>query len=178
MKLLSNTYIKIILIVIISLGVFTAWEFGFERAYEKLLVGTTNIVVSFVKKETKIEIETNPTTKKDYFKVTTLIQGRKGSYPQEVGGLLQPAVIILSWQIFLFFIINRKSAFRALWINFLIFLFFQVIFLVLLTGYYNSEFQKFVFNLMIDTFYVIALILIIKDNMLYPIFKKEQSKKV
>ncbi|NQU33868.1 MAG: hypothetical protein HQ521_11575 [Bacteroidetes bacterium] len=172
-KLISSTRNKIILLLLISLVVFTGWEYGMETGYLKVLVGTTNLSVGVIKKDTKVELETTISKENPYqFKVSTIVDGRKGSYPQEIGGIVQPFVIILSWQIFLFFVLTRRSALRSLAVNFVIFLLVQVIFLIFLTGYYTSDFQKFVYDMMMDSFYIIAIILIIKDNMLYPIFRR------
>jgi hypothetical protein len=85
---------------------------------------------------------------------------------------MEPFVIVLSWQLFLFFVTNKKTAFKLLAINTGIFMAIQVLFLYFLTGYYNSEIQKFLFDMMLDNFYIIALILVIKDNMLHPVFKR------
>lgn len=175
MKILQSPINKVILLILISIVVFTGWEAGIENSYLKLLVGTTNLTVGSIKEGTNIEIESTGLPDEPYqFKVNTIIQGRKGSYPQEVGGLLQPFVIVLSWQIFLFFVLSLNSALRSLSMNFLVFLLLQVLFLVLLTGYYSSDMQKFLYEVMMDSFYVIAIILVIKDNMLFPVFKKQK----
>ena len=150
---------------------FTTWQYGVEKVYLNILTGTTNAVLSIIKDDTNIDIEETGISKTPYqFKVTTVIEGRVGSYPQEIGGLLQPTVIILTWQIFLFFVLKMRSAGRLTLINLSIFLIFQIFFLVLLTGYYTSDTQQFLYNVMLDSFYVIAVILIIKDNIFNPVF--------
>ncbi len=175
MKILQSPINKVILLILISIVVFTGWEAGIEQYYLKLLVGTTNLTVGSIKEGTSVEIVSTGLPDEPYqFKVNTIIQGRKGSYPQEIGGLLQPFVIVLSWQIFLFFVLSLNSALRSLGMNFLVFLLLQVLFLVLLTGYYSSDMQKFLYEVMMDSFYVIAIILVIKDNMLFPVFRKQK----
>lgn len=173
MKIFSSTRNKVLLIIVISLLVFTAWQFGMEKVYAKILVGTTNVFLSVSKEDTFIELE-NDNARSDtfHYKVHTRIEGRKGSYPQETGGVMQPFVIILSWQLFLFFVLKRKQALTSFLINIGIFILIQVIFLILLTGYYNSSFQQYVYTMMLDSFYIFALILVIKDNMYYHIFRK------
>ena len=109
------------------------------------------------------------------FRVYTRVQGRMGNYPQETGGLMEPLVIVLSWQLLLFFILDYKTALKLLGINLVTFIFIQVLFLVFLTGYYNSSVQQFLFDMMLDNFYIIALILVIKDNILYPVFQKKKK---
>lgn len=170
MKFLRKTRNKIILIILISILVFAAWESGLEVIYARTLVGTSNVVLSIVKDETHIELEKN--YDKYQFRVYTLVQGMKGHYPQELGGLLQPFVIVLSWQIFLFFVLRIRTAFASLGMNVGTFLLIQVFLLYLLTGYYNAETNKFIYTSMLDSFYVIAVILVIKDNLLYRVFGK------
>ncbi len=176
MKLLSSKTNKIILLLFISLLIFTGWQYGGEQIYTKLLVGATNVSLKIVKKDTSIEYEKQKGNSGLYqFKVNTRIDGKMGSYPQEVGGLMQPFVIILSWQIFLFFIIKRKNAIKALLTNVAVFMLVQMVFLILLTGYYTSDIQQFIFTIMIDCFYIIALILVIKDNILFSLFTSKKS---
>ncbi len=170
MKFLRKTRNKILLIIGISILVFAGWESGLEIIYAKSLVGTSNVVLSVVKEQTHIELEK---AKKGYqFRVYTLVGGRKGHYPQEIGGLLQPFVIILSWQLFLFFVLRTRTAFASLGINIGIFLLIQVYLLYLLTGYYNSDTNKLIYSSMLDSFYVFAVILVIKDNLLFRVFGK------
>lgn len=169
MKFFSKTRNKIILIFAITIMVFTVWEVGFERIYSNFLIGTSNIVLKIAKENTYIELE--KVNNAYQFKVHTMVTGRKASFPQEIGGLLQPFVIILSWQIFLFIILKTRPAFKSMVVNFVIFTLIQIFFLYILTGYYNSDFNKFVFSTMLDTFYIFALILVIKDNLLYGVFR-------
>jgi len=170
--MLTSNINKAILLILISIIVFGAWELGLEKKYEQALVGITNKTLPIIKKNTRIELEKEPNNDTYQFRVYTRIQGRMGNYPQETGGLMEPFVIVLSWQLFLFFVINIKSAFKLFLANLLTFLFIQIVFLVFLTGYYNSSVQQFLFDMMLDNFYIIALILVIKDNILYPVFRK------
>ncbi len=172
MKQIDSNWKKIVLLIIISMMIFGGWEWGMERVYEKALVVVTNVTLKVIKKDTRIELEES-TKGKYQFRVYTTIEGRKGNYPQETGGLLEPFVIVLSWQLFLFFVMNPKNAVRLLGINIGIFLFFQVLFLIFLTNYYSFSIQKFLFDMMLDNFYIVALILVIKDNMLFPVFRKK-----
>jgi len=172
MTLLTSRRNKIILLIAISMLIFGVWEMGMEKVYEKALVSITNVALHVVKKDTRITLEKTDTKDTYQFRVYTRVQGRMGNYPQETGGLMESFVIVLSWQLFLFFVIKRKNAFKLLGVNVGIFVAFQMLFLILLTGYYNSSIQQYLFNMMLDNFYIIALILVIKDNMIYPVFRK------
>ncbi len=170
--MITSNIIKTIFLIIISIVVFGAWELGLENVYEETLVEITNDALSVLKKDTRIDLEKKQNSDAYQFRVRTRIQGRMGSYRQETGGLMEPFVIVLSWQLFLFLVLKFKSALKLLIINLTIFLFLQVIFLFFLTGYYNSIIQQFLFDMMLDNFYIIALILVIKDSILYPTFRK------
>jgi len=175
MKIISSSRNKIIVLLFISIIIFTGWQFGLETVYTKVLVGATNISLSVVKTDTHIELEKKENTDLNQFRVYTTVDGRKGNYPQETGGFLQPFVLILSWQIFLFLILDRKTAFKSLGINIGIYFLTQVIFLIMLTGYFTSTIQQYLFDIMLDSFYIIALILVIKDNIFYGVFLKKQN---
>jgi hypothetical protein len=170
--MLTSNRNKIFLLILISIIIFSAWELGLERIYEKTLVGITNTTLPVLKKDTRIELEEIPNKDTYQFRVYTRVHGRFGNYPQETGGLMEPFVIVLSWQLFLFFLLHYKTALKLLVINLIAFILIQVIFLVLLTGYYNSAIQQFLFDMMLDNFYIVALILVIKDNILHPAFRK------
>jgi hypothetical protein len=47
----------------------------------------------------------------------------------------------------------------------------QVLFLILLTQFYNSDFVAFIYNLLIGNFYILALFLILKDSLRYRLIK-------
>lgn len=170
MALVSSKAAKIVALIIISAIVYTGWLSGLETGYTRVLVAGTNVALSIVKKDTRIELE--KINNAYQFKVRTRIEGRKASFTQPFGSLLQPFVIVLSWQIFLLIAISFKSAIKAFGVNAGIFLMLQIIFLILLTGYHTSETQKFIYVLLMDSFYIIGLVLVIKDNMLYPVFRK------
>ena len=55
MKLLSSTRNKIILLLLITLLVFTGWQAGLETVYAKLVVSTTNYTLDVIKDDTRIE---------------------------------------------------------------------------------------------------------------------------
>ncbi len=170
MKLLSSTRNKIILLLLISVLVFIGWQAGMEIAYARVLVATSNVGLSIVKKHTKIKLE--ETNGKYEFQAHVLINGKRAHYPQETGSIMQPFVIILSWQIFLFLALQWKKALKSFGVNVVIFVLVQMIFLILLTGYYDSTAQQLFYDIMLDSFYVVAVVLIIKDNLLYPVFRK------
>lgn len=173
MARITSNRVKVPILIAITILVYAGWQARIEPIYARILTGGTNIALSIVKKSTKIEVEKENKTYQ--FRVRTMIDGRKASFPQGFGSLLQPFVIILSWQLFLFFALHYKTALRAMGINLGIFYLIHVLFLILLTGYHTSAFQKYIYVMMMDSFYIIALVLVIKDNMLYPVFSKAKT---
>jgi len=149
---------------------------GAEKVYTRVLLSATNGSLNVINKGAHIELEEITGMKEHYqFKVNAVIGGRTGSYPQKIGGMLQPFVIILTWQIFLFFILTPKTALRAFLINVGLFILIQIFFLILLTNYYSSDSARYIYTMLLDSFYIVALILIIKDNMMYNIFTKKSD---
>ena len=113
------------------------------------------------------------------FIVQTIIDGKKGSYPQKADLILLPFIMVLTWQILLFFNLPRKYAVRSALENIIVFYLIQVIYVLLLTSYYNSGTVKFLYDLLLDSFYIIALFLIVKDAFKYQLigFVKQVKEK-
>lgn len=165
---------KIAILVAASAIITVLWFNGLEKAYAHLLVFSSNTLIGIGSDQTQIALETRDSEL--IFRVSTVIDGRKGSYPQRAQSLLLPTVIVLSWITLLFFCLPRKAAIRQSGIDFGLFLLFQIFFMILLTFYYNSGFAKYLFHLMMEAFYIFAIILIIKDSLKHPeIWKKAQN---
>jgi Mn2+/Fe2+ NRAMP family transporter len=157
---------KIIILIAASLVFALLWFSGLEKVYAHVLAFTTNTIVGSGSGNTNIKVMENDGEL--VFQVSTLVDGRRGSYPQRAQTLLLPAVLVLAWQVLLFFGLPLKRALKTAGINLGIFLGFHVVFMLLLTAYYNSEVAKFFFHLMMETFYIVALVIIIKDSIRYP----------
>ena len=170
MVIISSIRNKILLLLLISVLFFFAWQAGLETVYTKVLVSTTNFTLSIVNDYDHFEYE--KMNELYQFRVFIEVDGRKGNFVHEPGSMAQPLITIIPWQIFLFFVLKRKSALISLGTNIGIFFLIQIIFLILLTNYYTSEVQQYIFMMIDDSFNIIALILILKDNMLYPVFRK------
>jgi hypothetical protein len=156
--------INILIVIVSSAILLVLWFNGLNWIYAKLVNLGVNICLLF-SSHTSVHLKMDkgvPT-----YIVKTLIEGKKGSYPQEAALILLPFVLILTWQILLFFNLQWKKARRSAIENILIFYVLQVIYLVLLTGYYNSPTVKFIYNLFMDSFYIFGLFLIAKDTFRY-----------
>jgi len=154
-----------ILIVIGASGLLLIlWFNGFDWLYAQLLRFGANVLLLF-SQDTHVGVklvDDAPT-----FIVDTIINGKKGTYPQKADLILLPFIMILTWQILLFFNLPRKYAIRSAIENIVIFYIIQLIYVMLLTAYYNSSAIKFIYDLLIDSFYIIALFLIVKDAFKY-----------
>lgn len=166
-----------ILIVIGASGILLMlWFNGFDWIYAQMLRLGANVFLLF-SQETHVGLKIvndAPT-----FMIDTIIDGRKGSYPQKADLILLPFIMILTWQILLFFNLPVKQAIRSALENIITFYIIQLIYVILLTAYYNSPAIKFVYDLLLDSFYIIALFLIVKDAFkfeLIGISKKAKDK--
>lgn len=171
MRLFSSIRNKLSLLILISVLVFFGWLAGLETLYTKTLVSTANFTLSNIKHYDHIKYEERNGLY--HLRVFIEVDGQRGDFVHEPGSMTQPLITILSWQIFLFFVLKRKSALESLGVNFGLFFLIQIVFLILLTDYYTSEVKQYIFMVIDDSFNIIAFILILKDNMLYPIFKKK-----
>lgn len=166
-----------ILIVIASSGLLLLlWFNGFDWIYAQMLRIGANVILLFSQDtHVGLKIVNDAPT----FMIETVVDGRKGSYPQKADLILLPFIMILTWQILLFLNLPMKQAGRSALENIITFYIIQLIYVILLTAYYNSGAIKFVYDLLLDSFYIIALFLIVKDAFKYELIgiaKKGKDK--
>lgn len=159
---------KIALLMAIITVMTLIWFSGFEVFYARILVGASNVTLGMAGRESTIEVADDGETY--FFRVTTIIEGRRGSYPQIFGALLLPVVMVISWQIFMAFFLKRKRWIKYTLINMGIFMAVQMVFLLLLTAYYTSDTARYLYDMMMDSFYIVALAVILVDNIRHPVF--------
>lgn len=160
----QKKWVNILIVIGASGLLLIVWFMGLDYVYAQLLRTGANIALIF-SSDTSVGlklVENAPT-----FEVTTIINGRKGTYPQKADLILLPFIMILTWQILLLFNLPVKQALRSALENLVIFYIVQVIDVLLLTSYHNSNTVKFIYDLLLDSFYIIALFLIIKDAFKY-----------
>lgn len=159
---------KTALLIAIITVMTVIWFSGFEVFYARFLVGISNVTLDITGRESTIEVADDGET--FFFRVTTIIEGRRGSYPQVFGALLLPVVMVISWQIFMAFFLKRKRWIKYTLINMGVFMAVQMIFLLLLTAYYTSDTARYLYDMMMDSFYIVALAVILVDNIRHPVF--------
>ena len=163
-----------ILIVIVASGLLIIfWFNGLDWLYAQLLRLGANILLVF-SQDTHVGLKMVDNSPN--FIVETIINGKKGNYPQKADLILLPFIMVLTWQILLFFNLPIKYATRSAIENILAFFIIQLIYVLLLTAYYNSSSVKFVYDLLIDSFYIIALFLIVKDAFKYELIGLAKRK--
>ncbi len=166
---------KIIIWVIASVIITLIWVNGFEKLYAHILAFLVNTIKAIFGSETYLDVTSDSGDLA--FVVHTLIGGKKGFYPQKVQAILFPVIIVLSWFSVLFYVLPGKIAANQSMINFGLFLFFQLIFMFLLTSYYTSSFARLLYHILLESFYIIALFLVLKDCIKFPGIWLKRSKK-
>jgi hypothetical protein len=158
--------INIVIVIAASALLLILWFNGLAWIYAQLVRFGVNILLVF-SQNTHVDLRIAEGNKID-FVVTTIVNGKKGgTYPQEANLFILPFIMVLTWQILLFFNLPVKHAIRSAIENILIFYLVQVIFVLLLTAYHNSSIIKYIYTLLLDSFYIIALFLIVKDAFKY-----------
>ena len=154
-------YINVIIVIATSAIILVVWFKGGDWVYGKMLTTGANVCLVF-SENTSVSLEL--VNDAPSFLVKTIVDGKKASFPQKAELILLPFIMILTWQILLFFNIERKKAIRSALENLIVFYIVQVVYVLLLTGYYGSPLVKFVYDLLMDSFYIIVLFLIVKDT--------------
>jgi len=157
-------YVNILIILGSSAVLLFLWYLGLKILYAKILIGLTNLfLLPWPDTYLKVFIQAD----QPVFEVFTLIDGKNAKYPQETKLILLPILMILTWQTLIFFNLHWKKAWASTLSNLGIFLGIQVIFVLLLTSYYTSPVAKYIYDLLTDSFYIVALFLIVKDTFKY-----------
>ncbi|MFN2394106.1 MAG: hypothetical protein ABR597_00295 [Bacteroidales bacterium] len=166
---------KIIIWIAASVLITLIWVNGFERFYAHILAFLLNTMKAVFGGDANVGVTSDSGDL--VFMVHTLIDGKKGFYPQKVQAILFPVIIVFSWFSVLFYVLPAKIAAKQSMINFGIFLFFQMVFMLLLTFYYTSSFARFLYHIFLESFYIIALFLVLKDCIEFPGIWMKGSRK-
>ena len=160
---------RIGLFLAVSLVITALWFSGMEIVYARVLVFSTNTVLEIAGSNTSISVKEEDGG--HLFRVHKIIDGRRANYPQKFETLLLPTVMIFAWLVFSAFYRGRKQALVSAGINVGAFMALHIIFLLLLTAYYTSGAAKYIYDVMLDSFYIIAMGIVIIDYVRDPIFR-------
>ncbi len=163
-----------VLILLASVLLITAiWFFGAEVIYARILAFTSNVILSLVGSSSSIAVEEKGG---EYlFRVYLIIDGQQGSFPQRIQTLLLPTIIVFSWQFFVAIVSGWRQFLRSAKWNIGLFFAFQVLFLLLLTRYHISAAAAFIYDILMESFYVIAVVIVIIDNIRFPVFTGKKT---
>lgn len=155
--------LKISLYALISVvAVIALWLIVLETIYAYLMVLASNAVLYIGGSEARLGLLTEGS--ENLFRVFFIYHGEEATFDQRVQTLLYPTMVLFIWQVFNAFVKGlRRSLVTGKW-NLGIYFMFQVLFLLLLTGYHTSSTAKFFYDIMLESFYVIVLAIIIWDK--------------
>jgi len=165
---------KIAILLICALAVTFLWFIGLEMLYARLMAFASNLVMAIGGSEARVVVEQQ--NGEGLFRVHTVMDGNQANYPQRIQTLLYPTIIILGWQLFTLFIRGWKQLLSSAGLSIGVFFTIQVIFLLLLSIYHTSDAGSFFYDLLMESFYVIALAIVIIDNIRFPVFLSGEDK--
>lgn len=165
---------KVAILLACALLVTALWFNGLEVLYARLMAFASNLVMAIGGSETRIFVEQQ--NGEELFRVHTVMDGNQVNYPQRLQTLLYPTIIILAWQLFTVFMRNLQQLLSSAGLSMGVFFTLQVIFLLLLSIYHTSDVGSFLYDLLMESFYVIALAIVIIDNIRFPVFLSGDNK--
>ncbi len=158
---------KVALLLASILVVSIIWFAGLQTLYARILVFPANMVLSMGGGNASMSVE-----KEDghyYFIVNTQIQDRTARLRQQFSTILYPTIMVLAWQVFTALALGwKKTKASAAW-NLGIFLLSQVLFLLTVAHFLTTP-GMFLYEMMLENFYIIALVIIIIDSIRNPVF--------
>lgn len=159
-KKMALLFAAILLVTII-------WFVGLQTLYARILVFPANVALNIGGSNASMSVE-----KEDghyYFIVYTQVEEGTARLRQQFSTILYPTIMVLAWQVFIAFALGwQKSIASARW-NLGIFFLSQVLFL-LSVAFILATPGKFLYEMMLENFYIIALVIIIIDNIRNPVF--------
>lgn len=145
------------------------WLLGAEVVYARIMAFVSNVLLSLAGSSSSIAVQKE--AGEYLFRVHFMMDGQEGTLSQQIQTLLFPTIIVLSWQVFVTIISGWRQCLRSAQMNIGAFFAFQVLFLLLLTAYHTSDIAAFIYDILMESFYVmIAVVIIIFDNIRFPMF--------
>lgn len=164
---------KVLILLASALLVTAIWFLGAEVIYARILAFASNVLLSLAGSSINIAVEEE--AGEYLFRVYLMIDGQRGSFPQMIQTLLFPTIIVLSWQLFVAMVSGWRQFLRSAKWNIGLFFAFQVLFLLILTAYHTSAVAAFVYTILMESFSVIAVVIVIIDHIRFPIFTGKKT---
>ncbi len=165
---------KLLILVGVLAIVAILWFVGAQTLYARVLVFIANIFLGMFGSNASLALEAQ--NGEYLFRVFTIIDGRTANYPQELQSLLYPTIIVMSWCLFVLISTGHKKALGSAKWCLLPFLAAHMVFLFLLTSYYGSATARFFYDILRESLFVIAVALVIIDQIRSPIFSLSSGK--
>ena len=147
----------LIILILIVTGLYVLWMLGFDSVYYQFVNSTLRGLRVFLPQMITYGMERGG----DY--ILQITMNMKYTAAQPLNILCLPVIIIIAWQIYLFFLVPVKRALVLFLINFSIFYGFQIAYIIS-SPFLNISSLATQFNMVLSAnFSILALLLIMKD---------------
>lgn len=163
---------KVALLLASILVVTIIWFAGLQTLYARILVFPANIVLSLGGGTASVSVEKQGDHY--FFIASRQKQDEISRMEQQFSTILYPSIMVLAWQLFMVMTLGWKKARTSTGWNLGIFFLSQVFFLLTIT-YFLTTPGKFLYDMMLENFYIIALAIIIIDSIRNPVFLKSTA---
>lgn len=160
---------NLIIVLFAALILFILWTFGLEKVYGYLIFYITYLPALLIP-ETNLDIITH--SEHPIYVVKSFINNKEYSWSLSGELFLLPIVLLVSWQIFLFFVLPRKKALKIARNNIIVLIVAQSFYLLLLALYWKSSLARVIHDMLNNNLIIITVFLILKDNIKNRLFEK------
>lgn len=162
---------KILLLLGIITVLYVFWLIGLDMLYAYVLAFFSDIFSAIL----QLEADSSIVTSGGHIELAMTVTG-KGTAHLPLDPLIMPTVILLSWQIFLFFQLDKKKALYGLLKNFGIFFLLQIIYVLLIVDWGQTVWINSIKETFLHAFGIVVLFIIIKDCIVNRIFIKQKKE--
>lgn len=144
------------------------WFAGFEVVYAHIMAFVTNILLGLGGSESEVGVTQQNGAYA--FEALINIDGQDALISRRFFDTLYPTIMILAWVAFVSIINGWRNGVKAITWTLLPFFLTQIVFLLLFTNYMSST-ANYMYYILQDSFYVIALAAIIIESIRRDVFK-------
>ena len=171
---MKSNFKNILMLILASISLFILWQIGLKWAYASVLKFLSNVFFSI---GGNYKVMFDPKAESPALCLAKLLDNGKmvGTYCMQLKLYSLAVVLMVSWQIVLFFNLKLKKALKILLINMSIFLLAQVLIFSMLSLRDTHSFFSNLYEGLRQSSIMIALVLIIKDNIMHSIIRTRFS---